>query len=850
MNRNSAHHPLTAIPRHHSLSAIPFRQRLGAALRIGALVICGSAALHAKEPTTHPLAGADESTPSLSHYFSWIDNTNEGSTEQQTLTNLEFFKWLHDQFGMELDIYALDAGAIDVPGSYGSIYSERFKKQFPNGFGPLAAKAKSFDCRLGVWLGPDGFGDTPEQEKARTDMLVKLCRDYHFRLFKVDSVCGQLRPEKQDAFVRMLKECRKFSPDLIVLNHRLDLGDGERYTTTHLWAGEAYIDVWRGNEGTATHNRAGAIELGVRADARGRPQRLFEDHGVCLSSGLDYWEDDLVLQALSRNLILAPELYGSPWFLRDNEFPKLARIFNLTRRYRDILPNGMVLDAKVYGPKAVSRGNEDTRIVTLQNTTWNPVTYQVTLNDSIGIGGNGPYEVRSVHPVESIVGKFKKGACVPITVLPFRSHAMIISSAPSLELGVAGCSFDVVRDVPGKPAVIKLLGLPGTTAKITQPTQPQKFSKATVDGKLANELIAGKSLDVSFPGTPLKQPYHRKLGDLQPVDVPEDAQSLYEATCFAADNNALEIRSLARSGPTAIAQVQASRNAFLGQKLLSERGAWDRFLFDNDPNTFFRLTQTAIWDGAMRVDMGKPTRIDQWVMRNVNDAFKPKEAFVSADLKNWTTVPVRIEPESPADASILKDSYSGTKKFETIKVNRITIDLPASARNLRYLKIPGKAVTVGEVTGFFQGKPLDRTAWRASNVFADYAKAPAKRAWSGSFRLDEAAKGSYLVIPCNGKHGRDGAYAALRMNGRGIGAPQRAKSYPCNPWDTGNGRPDANFSYFFPVTPDMIGQTLDAVVMQFDSEGSPKIPLGEFTSEVWITAYPIPYVAKQLILSQ
>ena len=31
--------------------------------------------------------GADEKTPSLSQYFSWINNTNEGSTESQTLIN-------------------------------------------------------------------------------------------------------------------------------------------------------------------------------------------------------------------------------------------------------------------------------------------------------------------------------------------------------------------------------------------------------------------------------------------------------------------------------------------------------------------------------------------------------------------------------------------------------------------------------------------------------------------------------------------------------------------------------------------------------------------------------------------
>ena len=39
-------------------------------------------------------AGADSRTPSVPQYFSWINNTNEGSTEAQTLTNLDFFAWL------------------------------------------------------------------------------------------------------------------------------------------------------------------------------------------------------------------------------------------------------------------------------------------------------------------------------------------------------------------------------------------------------------------------------------------------------------------------------------------------------------------------------------------------------------------------------------------------------------------------------------------------------------------------------------------------------------------------------------------------------------------------------------
>ena len=53
---------------------------------------------------TRQASGADEKTPSRAQYFSWINNTNEGATEEQTLINLDYFKWLHDTYGMEIRI--------------------------------------------------------------------------------------------------------------------------------------------------------------------------------------------------------------------------------------------------------------------------------------------------------------------------------------------------------------------------------------------------------------------------------------------------------------------------------------------------------------------------------------------------------------------------------------------------------------------------------------------------------------------------------------------------------------------------------------------------------------------------
>ena len=275
-------------------------------------------------------SGADEKTPSHPQYFSWINNTNEGATEEQTLINLEFFKYLRDRYDMQLDIYAWDAGNLDgASGTYADFTQGKLQKQYPNGYGPCAKAAAEIGIRLGVWGGADGFGDTPEEEAARRELIVSLCRDHGFALFKFDTVCGSLRAEKRAVFAETIQECRKYVPDLVLLNHRNNLGEAEIYATTFLWGGtETYVDVHIANPITAMHNRAFMFSRGHIPGL----QRLTEDHGVCISSCIDYFEDDLIYQAFSRSLILAPEIYGNPWLMRDDELPLLANIYNLHRR--------------------------------------------------------------------------------------------------------------------------------------------------------------------------------------------------------------------------------------------------------------------------------------------------------------------------------------------------------------------------------------------------------------------------------------------------------------------------------------------------------------------------------------
>lgn len=767
--------------------------------------------------------GAGERTPSLSEYASWINNTNEGPTAEQVLTNLDFFAWLHEEYGMVLDIYNISAGTIDKAGRYGSMDSASFRRNFPEGFAPIYEKAKAMGTRLATWGGPDGFGNTPEEEQARIDMMVRLCRDYNFILLKFDSVVGPLRPEKREAFARMMTECRKHTPDLILLNHRLDLGDAAAHATTSLWRGEeTYIDVHMPNRRTATHHRAEALARELVPGLK----RLTEDHGVCISSCLDFWDDDLVLQAFNRNLILAPQIYGNPWLLRDDEYPKLARIFNLARQYREILVDGMVLPEASYGEKAVSRGDGQTRLITLRNISWQPVTRHIQLDESIGLRGSEPVELRQIHPTERVLGTFAPGETVAIEVSPFRACLLIASTRPS-ELGIEGTDYQIVRDLPEKPVVIKLLGLPGESRRIRLLPGEHRFSSATLDGEPVPGLLRGDALPIAFPGESLQAPWHRKLGELQAVPVPTDAEALYEATCFAADNNALEVRALQRSGPTEIPEVQEARDAFFQQPLFIERGVWDRQLFDGNDETAFYVARRCgvepVRRGGLRIDLGEVTAIDRLVIRTGSHyALQPFaydetiRASVSTDLSTWTPMQIKAEPE------IIMDFPQGTA--------------------IRYVRFNGTPDRIVEIEGFCDGAALDRSTWRASHLFASYQRAPAVKAWQHSFTLDEIPEGAMLAVALDGEHGYEAAYAALRVDGQPVGAPDRSVSYPANSWEYPARRSTGDSTYYIPLRPDMAGVPLDVVVLGLRGGET------EFTPTAWLTTRSTPWQDRTLVL--
>ncbi|MGA2863581.1 MAG: hypothetical protein ABSF95_03735 [Verrucomicrobiota bacterium] len=103
-------------------------------------------------------------------------------------------------------------------------------------------------------------------------------------------------------------------------------------------------------------------------------------------------------------------------------------------------------------------------------------------------------------------------------------------------------------------------------------------------------------------------------------------------------------------------------------------------------------------------------------------------------------------------------------------------------------------------------------------------------------RVEEAVPGGYLCVALNGRHGVEGAYAALRTaGGRLIGAPDRATSYPSNPWEFPNCKRDRNYTYYFPLSSQMVGQDLEVLVL--GTAGCED----HLQPEVWQTARTTPF---------
>lgn len=167
------------------------------------------------------------------------------------------------------------------------------------------------------------------------------------------------------------------------------------------------------------------------------------------------------------------------------------------------------------------------------------------------------------------------------------------------------------------------------------------------------------------------------------------------------------------------------------------------------------------------------------------------------------------------------------------------IDLGGPAR---YLRFQVTADRFTQITGERNGKPMDRSAWRASNLFAHPSQMKLVKARHSRVRVDDRVPGAKLAIAIEGTHGIEGTYVALEVGDDYVGCPDRAASYPSNTWEYVNARRDRGYTYFAPVTEQMIGKPIDVWVFAYDEAHIDLRPV------VWHTADPRPVDGKLLEL--
>lgn len=761
---------------------------------------------------TRESAGADERTPSRAQYFSWINNTNEGSCERQTLINFDYFRWLRDEYGMQLDIYAWDAGNLDGScGTYERLDSPKLIAQYPNGYEAVGREAKKLGFKLGVWCGPDGFGDTPEEEAARHELMVSLCRDHNFGLFKMDGVCGELREEKQDAFVRMMEECRRYSPELILLNHRLKLGKGLKYATTFLWNGaETYMDVHVKNETCAPHHRQFMF---TRGNVDGL-LRLTEDHGVCISSCCEYFDHELIYQAFGRSLILAPEIYGNPWLLRDDEQAKLARIYNLHRLYRDILVDGVELPSH-YGASAVARGDGKRRFITTGNPTWDTLDVKINLNGEIGLERTEENITVSVHfPYEKFIGTYRYGDTVTIKVRPFNSCLIEASLSSCAYPMLTGCTYEVLHEADGVPTEIKLVACDG------------KLGEAGL--RVPESLGEVKPFDNTV-ATPVEL-----TRDFERRELPENAEQLCETALFAVNNDSFEARERDRAGESRIPEVRAAREAFFEQVRYKLRGCESSFAFDGNDDTYFGASlhpfggQIAFEGGCLRVDFGEVYDADCVVIEyfdighDIPEALRVRpsyEAHVSTDLGVWRDCALDgLETVRRETRDIPVKSVHNLKKVDGTRRRA----LYAVDGKVRYFRAPGLYSYMFKISLEKNGEEIALTSKpKASNLLPSYRTRPC--VGYRTVELDipaNARRDAFVAVGMEGEHGKEGFYALAELDGVLYGCPDRAPSYLVNPWECPARTGEGNNTYYLPVADEMRGKRICIHIMEMTEKSS------------------------------
>lgn len=209
------------------------------------------------------------------------------------------------------------------------------RKKFPDGFRTIAEAAKRHNVKLGLWFGPDNYGDY-QYWSEDADVLLSFYREYGISYFKLDAIrCVNRECEKN--LVKMLSKVRKESGGAVVFN--MDITGRERFGyLLHREFGDLFLEnrytdrcsyyphaTLRNLWDLSHYIPAGRFQIEVLNN--GRNTELYDDILAPACYDIDY----TFALVMAAKPLMWMELSG----LQEESAKRLQKIIEVYKRYRD-----------------------------------------------------------------------------------------------------------------------------------------------------------------------------------------------------------------------------------------------------------------------------------------------------------------------------------------------------------------------------------------------------------------------------------------------------------------------------------------------------------------------------------
>ena len=516
---------------------------------------------------------------------------------------------------------------------------------------------------------------------------------------------------------------------MVVINHRVNESPYMlTITDCLLWRGEeTYIDVHMNNTSDSLYNRDCSINRDLMPTFFAVPFRQFEDHGICFNSCLEKWDNDLVAQAFGRASVLSPEMYGTFFFLRDEDYPRLARLIQLHKQSEHLLKRAYPLPGG-----DVAHGDGRSALIVLRNPSWEPATKTISLDATIGLtaAAGTSLTVRQHHPHEILLvgdgNGFKMGGTLQIDLDPFDLRLIQVDTNIPNEFFLGGIPYDIIPGSNPKSFEVNLQGEPGRDYYVT--FHNGAGHRFAWEGQPLTSPPPGKHWRVNFLGKPPSGPLFSVVGDCAPITLaPAEGIRLAESAKFMIDDESLESRELQELDKhrSKLPEIEACRD-YMRAKIVEAEGTC-RNAFDGSSATrwsdgyprrslFPRPVSVPQRVLAVAHRLRGPTplaRLELHVVRRTDAAFLDS-AEISADLKQWTKVD-GLSLKATEKIPFLQEINQRGKPIKLYDVEAgdgapVVVDVDFPDNKSRFLKLHGRNFSVSEIVGY------DREGRRARQI--------------------------------------------------------------------------------------------------------------------------------------